>query len=191
MNKTVKLCSIGILGLFSGLAIADKPSVIVQLANETAKLSLTSQTEWVQEIYRIEGGFQFDNDKNYALDASVLYKNKGLADPNLDIGFKGKLAYINMDKPSGNTFGALLGVQGAYWLPTRMPSALVAEYLFGPKILTTGDGDSMSEINIRYQMQLMTNLSGYVGYRQFKIKMENGPDIDFDDGAHIGIELSF
>lgn len=191
MKKVIQICSFGLIGLFSGYAMADQPSVILQLADETAKLSLSSQTEWVQEVYRIEAGFQFDNDQNYAIDTSVLYKNKGMVDPNVDFGFKAKLAYITMDQSGDSTLGVLLGVQASYWMPTPIPTALVAEYLYGPKILTTGDGESLIEAHIRLKARLMTNLTGYIGYRQLQVKLENGADYDFDKGVHLGIELSF
>jgi hypothetical protein len=191
MKKVVRVCAIGTLSLFSSFALAEKQSAVLQLADETAKIALSSETQWVQETYRVEAGFQFDNDSNYALDANVLYQNKGMLDPNIDIGFKAKLAYVAMDQSGDSTLGALLGIQASYWLPTPVPTALVGEYLYGPKILTTGDGEALTEAHIKFKAQLMTNLSGYVGYRRFTVNMENGASYDFDKGIHLGIELSF
>ncbi|WP_052501692.1 YfaZ family outer membrane protein [Thiomicrospira microaerophila] len=190
MKKLVQVCTFGLAGLFSGYAIAERPGFGLQLADETAKLSLFTETEWVRDIYRLDAGFQFDDDKNYALDASVLYKGKGLLDPNTDIGIKAKLAYLTMD--SGiDALGVLLGIQASYWMPTTIPTAITAGYLYSPKVLTTGDGDSLVELDLRYSARLMRSMTGYVGYRQLKIKMENVSDIHFDKGVHIGIELSF
>ena len=191
MKKILQVCSFSTIGLLSSFAFANNQGATLQLADESIKLSLSSDTQWEQELYRLEAGFQFDNDSNYAVDASVLYKNKGMFDPNIDIGVKAKLTYIAIDQSSDSVIGALLGVQASYWLPTPMPSALVGEYLYGPKVLTTGDGDAMTEVHIKYQVQLMTNLSGYLGYRKLTVKMDNNASYDFDKGIHLGIELSF
>ncbi|UQB42090.1 hypothetical protein JX580_10585 [Thiomicrospira microaerophila] len=191
MKKTLKIAALGITGLLTTQASADKLGLNLQLADETARLGFFSESMGVNELYRYDAGFQFDNDKSYLVDASVLYANKGMLDPNIDLGVKAKLAYVDHDPSGDSTLGILMGVQAKYWLPTPVPSSLMLEYLYGPKILTTGDGDSLREGNVRYQVQLLRNLSGYVGYRQFNVHKSGGGYYNFDKGANIGIEFSF
>lgn len=191
MKKALKTVAVSLAGLFASQATADTMGVNLQLADETARIGLFSQMTTVQEFYRFEGSFQFDNDKSYLADASILYANKGILDPNIDLGFKAKLAYLDHDPSGDKTTGVLLGLQGKFWLPTPVPSALVVEYLHGPKILTTGDGDSLLEGNVRYQMQLLQNLNGHIGYRQFNVRKSGADNYHFDKGANIGVELTF
>lgn len=191
MKKVLKTVAISLAGLFATQATADIIGLNLQLADESVRIGIFNQTMGVQEIYRLDGGVQFDNDKSYLVDASVLYANKGMLDPNLDLGVKAKLAYVDHDPTGEKTTGVLLGLQGKFWLPTPVPSALKVEYLYGPKVLTTGDGDSLREGNIRYQVQLLRSLNGYVGYRQFKVRKSGAGYYNFEKGANIGVELTF
>lgn len=191
MKKVIKVAALSIASLFAAQANADKLGVNLQLADETVKLGLFSEGVGVKELYRYDAGFQFDNDKSYLLDASVLYANKGTLDPNIDLGVKAKLAYLDHDPTGDSTLGVLMGVQARYWLPTPVPSSLMVEYLYGPKILTTGDGDSLREGNVRYQIQLLRSLSGYVGYRQFNVHKSGAGYYNFEKGVNIGLEFTF
>lgn len=191
MKKILKTVAISLAGLFATQVTADSMGFNLQLANETARIGFFNQTLDVSEHYRIDAGFQFDNDKSYLVDASVLYANKGMLDPNIDLGVKAKLAYVDHDPSGDKTTGMLLGVQGKFWLPTPVPSALMVEYLYAPKILTFGDGDYLSEANVRYQVQLLRSLNGYIGYRQFNVGLSGKSDYNFDKGANIGVELTF
>jgi hypothetical protein len=191
MNNWLKATAFCLIGLATTGAYAQKAGLSLQLADETARVGILSEADWMSEIYRFEAGFQYNNNKDYVVDASMLYTNKGLVDPNLDLGFKAKGAFIFLDEPDSDTYGALLGIYGRYWLPTPVPSALVAQYLLSPQILTFGDGKAMRELMVRGQVQLLRNMNGFVGYRRFSVEFDNLDTVELDDGVHIGIELSF
>lgn len=190
MKKMVKAAALSLACLVTTSVSANQVGLSVKLADESARIGMLSETEWMQEIYRFEAGFQYNENKDYLVDTSILYTNKGTFDPNLDVGFRAKAALATLDRMDETTYGVMLGIYARYWLPTPVPSALVAEYLNSPQIITFGDGNSMEEYSLRGQIQLLRNLNGFVGYRYFSIK-NDAPDYDLEDGWHVGIELSF
>lgn len=190
MKKIVKAAAFSLVGLMTTSVWANQVGLSVHLADETARIGMLSETEWMQEIYRFEAGFQYNENKDYLVDTSILYTNKGTLDPNLDVGFRAKAAFSSVNTLNQTTYGVMLGIYARYWLPTPVPSALVGEYLNSPQIITFGDGASMEEYWLRGQIQLLRNLNGFVGYRQFTVK---GDVVDYDmgDGWHVGIEMTF
>lgn len=191
MKYLLKAAALSLTTVFASTAMAERMGLTVHLADETARIGVISEAEWMQEIYRFEAGFQYNTNKDYIVDASILYTNKGMVDPNLDVGFKAKAALAAVDAANDNTIGILLGIYGRYWLPTPVPSAIVAEYLLSPQIITFGDADSMREYSLRYQLQLLRNLNGFVGYRYFEVDGGNTVSKVYEDGMHFGVELTF
>lgn len=193
MKYVFKLAVFAFAGLFATGALAEKAGISLKLADQTARIGVMSETEWMSENYRWDAGLQYDSDTNYIIDTSILYTNKGLVDPNLDLGFKGKLAYTNHDETGWDSYGVMLGAFGRYWLPTPVPSAIVLEGLYGPEILTWGAGKKTYELMARAQAQLLNNLTGFVGVRRFQVDYDKPgePSHRFENAAHIGIELAF
>lgn len=191
MKGLVKATAFALVSLVAtGVLANNKVGVSATLADEAARFGMVSESEWMSEIYRFEAGFMYNTNKDRMIDASILYTNKGQLDPNLDVGFKAKAALVVVDAVNKDTYGIMLGVFGRYWLPTPVPSALVAEVIHSPQIITFGEGDSMTELHVRAQTQLLRNLNGFVGYRSFRIT-QNNIDYFVDDAAHLGVELTF
>ncbi|SFR64052.1 YfaZ family outer membrane protein [Thiomicrospira sp. ALE5] len=164
--------------------------VNVQLANDSAKFGFFSSDLWMQETYRFDLGYQYNSDKDYVVDTSFAYIGKGVLDANLDLGVKGKFAYAQAKDIDKLGTGVMLGVHAAYWLPTATPSNVTLEYLVAPDILAFSDAENLNELSVRANIRLLRNLEGFVGYRRFEVEYKEAK-VKFDDGAHIGFELSF
>lgn len=194
MKKWLRVTAFCLAGAMVGIAgnvQAQKAGLSLQLSDKTARVGILSESDWMSEIYRFEAGLQYNNNKDYVIDTSILYTNKGLVDPNLDLGFKAKGVFVSIDKPNMDAYGVLLGVYGRYWLPTSVPAAIVAEGMISPQIITFGDGKSMSEVMVRAQVQLLRNLNGFVGYRRYSLDFDEISTIELEDGVHVGIEMTF
>ncbi|AEG30839.1 YfaZ family outer membrane protein [Thiomicrospira cyclica] len=169
---------------------ANEMGINVQLANDSAKFGFFSSDLWMQETYRFDLSYQYNNDKDYVIDTSFSYVGKGVLDPNLDLGVKGKFAYAKAKDIDKLGTGILLGVHAAYWLPTATPTNVTVEYLIAPEILAFSDAEKLNELSIRANVRLLRNLQGFVGYRHFEVEYKEAK-VKFDDGAHIGFELAF
>lgn len=194
MKNFFKLTAFALAACLMTNAHADNNAgVSLKLTDKSARIGVMSETKWMSENYVWDAGLQFDKDSNYILDTSLLYLNTGLIDPNLDLGVKGKILYANSDDLNLSSYGLMLGAFGRYWLPTSVPTAIVVEGLYGPEILTWGDGKNVTELMVRGQVRLLQNLTGFVGLRRFEVKYDkaNNPTHKFENSAHIGIELTF
>ena len=172
------------------MAQANEAGIQVQLANDAAKFGFFSSDLWMQETYRFDLGYQYNNDKDYVVDTSLAYIGKGVLDPNLDLGLKAKFAYAKAKDIDKLGTGILLGFHAAYWLPTATPTNVTVEYLVAPEILAFSDAENLNELSVRANIRLLRNLQGFVGYRRFEVEYKEAK-VKFDDGAHIGFELAF
>jgi len=171
-------------------AQANEVGVTAQLANDSAKFGLFNSNLWMEETYRFDLGYQYNNDKDYVIDTSLAYVGKGVLDPNLDLGLKAKLVYAKAKDLNELGTGVLLGVHAAYWLPTATPTNISVEYLLSPEILAFSDAEQMNELSVRANIRLLRNLQAFVGYRHFEVDYSSDK-VKFDDGAHLGFELAF
>jgi hypothetical protein len=169
---------------------ANEAGINAQISNDSAKFGFFSSDLWMQETYRFDLGYQFNNDEDYVIDTSLAYIGKGVLDPNLDLGLKAKFAYAQAKDVDELGTGILLGVHAAYWLPTATPTNVTVEYLVAPEILAFSEAENLNELSIRANIRLLRNLQGFAGYRQFEVDYKDAK-VKFDDGAHIGFELAF
>jgi len=153
-----------------------------------------------------QNGNSGDKLQNYGVD--YLYTNKrggmlsGVGEivragfqsaPNLDAGLIGKGFYLNTDSTTNKSgYGIMLGALLRYWLPTEVPVAVSANYLIGPNILTWGDVDSSTELNLKASVQVVQGTSAYIGYRkqQFNFNHINNT-FSLDDSYNIGVSFTF
>lgn len=191
MKKWLQTTAFCVAGLVTFGASAQQAGLSFKLGDENARVGVFSESEWMSEVYRYDVGFEYNSNQDYVVDLSAMYLNKGLFNPNVDLGFKGKGVFAFMDDLNVDGYAAMLGVYGRFWLPTSVPSALVAEYLVAPQILSFGDADSMNEFMVRGQIQLLRNMNGFIGYRRFNVDFEAFKDVEIEDSVHIGVELSF
>jgi hypothetical protein len=114
--------------------------------------------------------------------------------PNLDAGLKGKVYYMKTNAAlNKNGYGIMLGAIVRYWLPTEVPASVSADYSIGPNILTGGDVDSNTELNLKASVQVVPGTSAYFGYRkqQFTLNNTNNSTFTLDDSYHIGVSFTF
>ena len=93
----------------------------------------------------------------------------------------------------GNASGAALALGGQF--AVRMPGferlGLSGYAYIAPNILSFSDIKSYSEYALNVEFEVIHAAAVYVGYRRVNLKPEpNGPS-NADDGAHIGLRLSF
>ncbi len=155
----------GLIGLSSTAtaAIDGNAGLDLSLSNDTANVGLYSLRETPQELTNLGIDFMFNNDGDRVLDLFGSIARKGLmGNQNLELGLKGKVFYLDEDKDGNNGYGLMLGALGRYWLPTSVPSAIAAEYIYAPSIVTFGDADNAYEFNVRAEMRILPSAVAYI-----------------------------
>lgn len=184
----------GLIGLSStaAAAIDGNAGLDLSLSNDTANVGLYSLRETPQELTNLGIDFMFNNDGDRVLDLFGSIARKGLmGNQNLELGLKGKVFYLDEDKDGNNGYGLMLGALGRYWLPTSVPSAIAAEYIYAPSIVTFGDADNAYEFNVRAEMRILPSAVAYIGFRQFQVKFPKTGYHEVDGNAHIGVRIAF
>lgn len=111
---------------------------------------------------------------------------------NFDISLGGRLYFMDIDVDGGQD-GSGVGLALGFGVSAEvLPKLSVGvEAFYSPDILTGGDLDSTSDIELRLSYQLIENGSVFVGYRNLRAEFDDGEDGDVYDGGLIGMRLTF
>lgn len=104
-------------------------------------------------------------------------------------GLGARLQYINADHENG---GALaLGGNLRLKLLNADRLRFNANLWYGPDPASFGDIDEFMEYGVSIGYELLRDAEIYIGYRKIEVGIDGGPDVDLEDGAHIGVRLEF
>ncbi|TDU31974.1 YfaZ precursor [Panacagrimonas perspica] len=104
-------------------------------------------------------------------------------------GLGARLQYVNADHENG---GALaLGGNLRLKLLNADRLRFNANLWYGPDPASFGDIDEFIEYGVSIGYELLRDAEIYIGYRKIEVGIDGGPDVDLEDGAHIGIRLEF
>lgn len=135
-------------------------------------------------------GFLYTDQDNLLGDAGILVKNEvgsNLPGVTVGVGIKGLMATTD----NNDAMALALGGQVRFSLPTASRFGIAAQLYLAPKIVTFGDADRYIESGVRLEYEILPQATAYVGYRKIKFGIETGPDALLDEGAHIGVKITF
>ncbi len=100
----------------------------------------------------------------------------------------GPQAYAALLKEENNdVFSLSIGTQLRYdILPSRAVS-LVGHAYWSPDILTFGSADNLTDFMVRAEMLLGGRVTGFVGYRWFRLDLNVQPDQNLQNELFVGI----
>lgn len=85
-----------------------------------------------------------------------------------------------------------VGGRLSYIFPSQTPMALTGELFLAPGITSFGDSDGMSDVQLRFEVEVAPATRFYLGYRVFEFELENtNIDYELDDSGHAGVRFSF
>jgi hypothetical protein len=140
-------------------------------------------------------GVLYVNNKNLLGDLGVLVKDE-LGDNapgfSVGIGIKGVVARVKGNNPAVSDASALaLGAMVRYSPPTSPRLGIVGQVYLSPNIVTFGDADRYVETNARLEFEVIPQAVAYIGYRRVAFGIKGGPYAILDEGAHLGVRISF
>ncbi len=131
-----------------------------------------------------------NNTKNTLGDFGIVVKDEvGSQVPgfSVGVGIKGLVAHTQGTNESGVAIGGLI----RYSPPGMSRLGIVGQVYFAPNITTFGDADRYVESVARFEFDVIPTAAAYIGYRNIKFSLNNGPDVTLDEGAFIGVRMSF
>jgi hypothetical protein len=138
-------------------------------------------------------GLFYTEDSDYLATAEMMVvgtSDRGRKDLEFGIGLKGYFGVLN--EPDEDIYALALGAHARYVIPSSTPMGIVLEGFYAPDITSFNDTESMSELSLRYEIQVVPNALGYVGYRKLDAELHGHSDeIELDDNIHFGIRLIF
>ncbi len=113
----------------------------------------------------------------------------GTGSPGLSVGVGFKLFGGSVD---GNSLAALaLSGQLRYHPKAMGRLGLTGQIHYAPNIVTFIDADRFSSVTARVEYEVHPQAIVYLGYRKVWADLSNGPNIDLDNGGHIGLQILF
>lgn len=106
-------------------------------------------------------------------------------------GFGAKANYGQINK---GTHASAIGIGGTirYLFPAQNPIGLTLEIFSSPKITSFGDTQNILDGGFRFDLEVMPNTRGYIGYRLLEVKHSTiTQKYLVDDAIIAGVRLSF
>ena len=176
--------------LVGGLLQAEN-SVGIDINNEDFELLASADLNALVDYsssttYMLHAGY-LNSDGDSLTSFGISGENSLQGMEGLTLGFGTKLVFAD-------DFAALpLMAKAAYRLPfndTVPPTSLIASFAYAPSVLTFSDGDSYSEFRAEADMEVISKIHVFAGYRNIKTDYED-VDRTFNNSFYGGMKLSF
>ena len=140
-------------------------------------------------------GVLYADSKNVLGDLGLLVKDElGGNAPgfSVGVGIKGVFARVKGNNPAVSDASALaLGAMIRYSPPASPRLGIVGQAYLSPNIVTFGDADRYVETNARLEFEVIPQAVVYLGYRRIAFGLKAQPTAILDEGAHLGVRISF
>lgn len=175
----------------SGAAVSAQ-QIDLSLSNDTAMLRYIKPISY-SAAGRTDADFGLlhTKSKDQLMMAGIaMIGEAGSQAPGLDGGVGFRAYGVSMD--NANVGAVTVGGMLRYVPPTLNRVGLVAALNYAPHVTTFGDATRFWDFNVRAEYEVLPAASVYVGYRDVGTRLEpNNVDVDLDQGAHIGLKMSF
>lgn len=103
------------------------------------------------------------------------------------VGIKGLLAHTQGTNESAVALGGMI----RYSPPSLPRMGIIGQLYFSPNITTFGDARRYEDASARLEYVIIPNAAAYIGYRDISFNLNNGPNATVDQGAFVGVRMSF
>lgn len=109
----------------------------------------------------------------------------------ISAGARGYLALLA--DPNDDVFALAPGVQAQYALPFFPERSLkaVGSLYYAPDILTLGDATDIIDLDVRLEGEVIPNIVGLIGYREFRFDSDEGSDTRAASEIQVGARFLF
>ncbi len=131
-----------------------------------------------------------NNSSNTLGDLGVMVKDEvGSQAPgfSVGVGIKGLVAHTQGSNESAVALGGMI----RYSPPGLSRLGIVGQLYFAPNITTFGDANRYVETDVSLEYEVIPNAAAYLGYRNIQFNLNDGPNATLDEGAFVGVRMSF
>jgi|GEM_PF-410379 len=179
-------------------ASAAIPVTPAEMADDGAAVELALSDDYLQgRYYTGDGLLGFDQATGhigaYFSDNRDFIGNVGLMTDRiplfidgltLSVGGRGYVALLS--DPDDDVVGLAPGIEGRYGLPYDFPLAVVGNLFYSPDVLTLGDAEDIIDIDARVEAEIVPEIVGFIGYREFRFNSDEGADKEAASEIQIG-----
>lgn len=180
-----------VLSLLTASTTALADTVDVNLRDNSAQFQyIASMGRDTLGKAEMHAGVLYVDKRNLLGDLGILVKDEvGRNAPGVSVGvgIKGLTA-----KAKGYNASALaLGGMVRYSPFPDHRFGIVGQLYFSPNIVTFGDADRYTETGVRFEYEIIPQASAYLGYRRVNFGLQLNSDVTLDEGAFLGVRISF
>ncbi len=169
----------------------------LKLADEMAEITyLAESSTFGYGGSDIGLGVFFTENDDMQLNASMMITGNPAGNNRaLQFGIGGKLMYTSIETNNildDEEFGALaVAGQVRYVVPSSTPVAFLAAVYYAPGITSFSGADNYSEVLVAFELEVTPSARAYIGFRDMEYELENGLEIELDEGGHVGLKFDF
>jgi len=178
------------LSLFAVSSTALADALDINLRDSSAQFqysaSMGRDTLGKSEIHM---GFLYTDKNNTLVDMGILVKDEVSNAPGVTVGvgIKGLIAKAQNNNATALAIGGL--VRFSPLSDTRF--GIAGSVYLSPNIVTFGDADRYVETGVKLDYEVIPQAVAYIGYRKIKLGLKLASNAILDEGAHIGVRISF
>ena len=138
-------------------------------------------------------GLRFNDKDDIVIDAAFVSLDEASSKLTpFQIGVGAKAYYGRYQRLDYDFSAIAIGGLFRYTIPSWLfPMTAAASLYYAPEITSFGDGESVLEIDISYEVEVVSSTQVYMGYRLLNVGFEQGSDAKIEDSVGFGIQLQF
>ncbi len=162
-------------------------SIEFDIQNDILGLNYENSESTLVEGIGVEAGFLIRESESSLFHLGLNVSGQNQSETNtFDIATGGRIYHLS---ESDRAFNAI-AIGGKIRFSPIERVGLSGHLFFAPDIATFGDANSMSDIVIRGDYQIIPQAFAYIGYRHIVVNF-SGKDAKIDNKFHIGLRLLF
>lgn len=187
----MKYRAVGLLLLSSVSTVALADNIDLNLHEEAVRLTYTAEMK--DNGLRGDLGVLYSEDKD-KLDDTLYHAGLGVSGENwsqsgtFDITIGARFYYTT----PGNLDLSAMAVGASVRFSPAHRIGIGGDFYYAPDVTSFQDAEVFQEAGARIDYQILPQAFVYVGYRQIKVDIKDGPNnVELEDNAHIGIKMLF
>ncbi|OPX54144.1 YfaZ precursor [Oceanospirillum multiglobuliferum] len=171
----------------SMVATAQAATVDLNINNDTVRAEYDAPLPQNRLSVSVGGLYHEENSATTTLAMVGAHTQEDTATYSMGVGGKGY--WLNATgSVSGLALG--LGVQGSVSIPQIPQVRVGGHFYYAPRVISFGDIDGLSDLEVRGYYQLLKDADVYLGYRKLGVDVGSNSD-DLESGFNVGFVMHF
>ena len=177
---------------------APVPVTAAEMTDNGAAVELALSDDYLQGRYYTGSGLlgfdqatghigaYFSDNRDFIGNIGLMTDRIPLLIDGLTLSVGGRSYVALLSDPNDDVVGFAPGVEGRYGLPFDFPLALVGNIFYSPDVLTLGDAEDIIDIDARVEAEVIPDIVGFIGYREFRFDNDDGDDTEAASEIQVG-----